>query len=115
MHGVIAERTGATAASARSCAVLVPTRGAAEALRRTLENRALDTDGSAILLPEIVTRGEFYQRLHRLLPGWPPGLTEFEREVIFRRAAIEASAAGTPAPFGLRAGLIVAILAFYDE
>ena len=115
MHGVIALRTCATATSARSCAVLVPTRGAAEALRRTLENRALDTDDSAILLPEIVTRGEFYQRLHSLLPGWPPGLSEFEREVIFRRAAIEASAAGTPAPFGLRAGLIVAILAFYDE
>lgn len=114
MHRAIAAVTCADPAYARSCAVLVPTRGAAEQLRRTLENQAL-ASSTAIVLPDLLTRGEFYERLHERTPGLPPRLTEFEREVIFRRSAIEASASGTPAPFGLRAGLIVEILAFYDE
>lgn len=102
-------------ADARTCAVLVPTRGAAEALRQTLETRCLTPGSPALLLPDIVTRAEFYERLHARLPQAPPRLTDFEREVIFRRAAIDAAAQGTPAPFRLRAGLIVEILAFYDE
>lgn len=114
MHRAIAAVACADAARARSCAVLVPTRGAAEQLRRTLENHALAAS-PAILLPELITRGELYERLHARTAGLPPLLTEFEREVIFRRSAIEASAGGTAAPFGLRAGLIVEILAFYDE
>ena len=35
--------------------------------------------------------------------------------MIFRRAALDVVAQGTPAPFRLRPGLIVSILAFYDE
>jgi RecB family exonuclease len=105
----------AAEADARACAVIVPTRGAAEALRQTLENRCLTPESPALLLPDIVTRGEFYDRLHARLPNGPPTLTDFEREVIFRRSAIEAASQGTPAPFRLRAGLIVEILAFYDE
>ena len=58
---------------------------------------------------------ELYETLHDRLPGAPPMLTDFEREVIFRRAALDAAARGTPAPFRLRPGLIVEILAFYDE
>ena len=42
-------------------------------------------------------------------------LTAFEREVLLTRAASTASSSGTPAPFRLRPGLIVEILAFYDE
>jgi RecB family exonuclease len=42
-------------------------------------------------------------------------LSAFEREVLLARAANEASHAGTPAPFKLRPGLIVEMLAFYDE
>jgi RecB family exonuclease len=114
MHGVIAALACAGPAQARSCAVIVPTRGAAEELRRTLENRML-VEQAAFVLPDIVTRGELYQRLHERTPGLPPILSEFEREVIFRRSAIEASAHGAKAPFGLRAGLIVEILSFYDE
>ena len=102
-------------ADARGCAVIVPTRGAAEALRQTLENRCLTPESPALLLPDIVTRGEFYERLHARLPNAPARLTDFEREVIFRRSAIEAASRGTPAPFRLRAGLIVEILAFHDE
>jgi RecB family exonuclease len=113
MHAYIARCVAE--ADARACAVIVPTRGAAEALRQTLENRCLTPESPALLLPDIVTRGEFYDRLHARLSNAPARLTDFEREVIFRRSAIEAASQGTPAPFRLRAGLIVEILAFYDE
>lgn len=99
----------------RACAVVVPSRGAAEALGRTLENLQLTDSSSALILPDLVTRTELYERLHRRAPGAPPRLTDFEREVIFRRAAVDASVQGTPPPFRLRPGLIVEILAFYDE
>ncbi|MEO7270517.1 MAG: PD-(D/E)XK nuclease family protein [Vicinamibacterales bacterium] len=101
--------------AARRCAVLVPTRGAAEALRRTIENLTLVTPAAAMVLPDIVTRDDFYTRLHRELLDAPPLLSGFEREVLVRRAARLASTAGVPAPFRLRAGLIVEILALYDE
>ena len=66
-------------------------------------------------MPDILTREDFYTRLHRELPEAPALLSEFEREVLVRRAARLASAAGVPAPFRLRAGLIVEMLALYDE
>ncbi len=113
MHAFVARRT--ETAEARTRAVIVPTRGAAEALRRTVEDLCLAGAAAAIILPDLATRDEFYRLLHANLPGAPPLLTEFEREVIFRRAAQDASAGGAPAPFRLRAGLIVEVLAFYDE
>jgi len=115
MHAAIAQLSCTDAVSARACAVLVPTRGAAEALRRTLENLCLSAEAPAVVLPDIVTRTELYERLHERTAGVPPRLSELEREVIFRRAALDASARGTAAPFKLRPGLIVEILAFYDE
>lgn len=115
MHAAIAQLSCTDAASARACAVLVPTRGAAEALRRTLENLCLSAEAPAVVLPDIVTRTELYERLHERIPGVPARLSELEREVIFRRAALDASASGTAAPFKLRPGLVVEILAFYDE
>ncbi len=105
-------------ALSRATAVIVPSRGAAEELRRTIENRGLlsSPDGPrALVLPDLLTRSELYLRLHESLPGAPRLLSEFEREVIFRRAARVAGGAGAPAPFRLRAGLVVQILAFYDE
>ena len=113
MHAYIARC--AAPADGRDCAVLVPTRGAAEALRQTLENRCLTPESAALILPDLVTRAEFYDRLHSRLSSAPPRLTDFEREVLFRRSAMEAAAQGVPPPFRLRAGLIVEILAFYDE
>ena len=117
MHSTIARAACGSAGGPlepRACAVLVPSRGAAEALRRTLENLQL-TDGSpALILPDLLTRAELYERLHQRVRG-VPRLTDFEREVIFRRAAADAASQGTPAPFRLRPGLIVEILAFYDE
>jgi PD-(D/E)XK nuclease superfamily len=116
LHDAIARLTcGRDPLAARESAVLVPTRGAAEALRRTLENRALAAPGAVIVLPDLLTRADFYGRLHQHLPGAPPLLSEFEREVLVRRAARLASESGSPAPFRLRDGLIVEMLALYDE
>ena len=116
LHDAVARLTSAAdPLAARDSAVIVPTRGAAEALRRTLENRALAEAGAVAVLPDLLTRADFYARLHRQLPGAPPLLSEFEREVLVRRAARLASESGSPAPFRLRAGLIVEILALYDD
>lgn len=97
--------------AARECAVIVPSRGAAEELRRTIENRT----SSARAMPDIVTRDEWYSRLRERLPGAPAALSAFQREVILRRCANLAHEAGADPPFNLRAGLIVEILALYDE
>lgn len=103
--------------AARECAVIVPSRGAAEELRRTIENlELLAPSGRAVrALPDIVTRDEWYARLRDRLPGAPAALTAFHREVLLRRCAILAHEAGAEPPFSLRAGLIVEILALYDE
>lgn len=126
MHRAIAARVGGGTA-ARACAIIVPTRGAGEELRRTLENLLLldpglsgsdvpaATPSKAAIFPDLLTRADFYVRLHERLNGLRPLLTDFEREVILRRAAVIAGERGAPAPFRLRAGLIVEILAFYDE
>ncbi len=116
LHGAIVTISGMDdGMAARQCAVIVPTRGAAEALRRTLENRRFSAEASSIILPDLMTRADFYGRLHQHLPDAPGILSEFEREVLVRRAARAASEAGAAAPFRLRAGLILEILALYDE
>jgi RecB family exonuclease len=117
MHAAIARCACSTAEplSARSCAVIVPSRSAAEALRRTLENLQITEQSTALILPDLITRAELYERLHQHADGCPRRLSDFEREVIFRRAAMEAADGGAPAPFRLRPGLVAGILAFYDE
>lgn len=100
----------------RRTAILVPTRAAAAELRRTIENVLLLRGGqAAVLMPDLLTRGDLYARLAERLPGAPPLLTAFEREVLFRLAARATESAGVPAPFRLRPALIAEILAFYDE
>jgi RecB family exonuclease len=100
----------------RRIAVIVPTRGAGESLRRTLEHLRFDeSDRRVFVAPEVLTRADLYTGLHEHLPGAPPMLSEFEREVLFKRSARIASDSGAEAPFSLRPGLIVEILAFYDE
>ena len=98
---------------ARSVAVLVPTRSAAAELRRTIEE-TVPGDG-CVILPDLLTRADFYRRLHERLPGVAPLLTEFERAVLFRLATGDAQAEGAAAPFQLRPGLLAAMLDFYDE
>ena len=115
MHRVLAE--GVATDTSASLAIIVPTSGAGEALRRTFENLHVHLE-PRLSVPggfDIVTRDGFYVRLHERLPAAPPMLTVFEREVLLARAAAAATSGGTPAPFRLRPGLIVEILAFYDE
>jgi RecB family exonuclease len=102
--------------AARSTAIVVPGRSAAEELRRTIEDRRLASpSGGALVFPDLVSRGELYGELHVHLPDAPAMLSEFEREVLLRLAADDARAGGTIPPFNLRPGLVAAILSFYDE
>jgi RecB family exonuclease len=111
MHRALASCVVTVPASkASSVAVIVPTSGAAEALHRTFESLSVPSGRF-----ELVSREEFYGRLHERLPLAPPMLSPFEREVLLTRAASATISGGTPAPFNLRPGLIVEILAFYDE
>ncbi|MEO6238890.1 MAG: PD-(D/E)XK nuclease family protein [Vicinamibacterales bacterium] len=117
-HRAIASCLPEEPAAARDCAVLVPSRSAAEELRRTIENVRLlsaRAEWSARALPDIVTRDEFYARLRERLPGAPAPLTGFDREVLLRRSAHAARTAGAEPPFNLRPGLIGEILSLYDE
>ena len=115
MRAAIARLTPVDALSARRVAVVVPSRGAADELRRSLENLALGPDTAAFLVPDLLTRADLYRRLHAALPAAPPMLSEPEREVLLRRAARDAVATGTEPPFRLRPGLIVQMLDFYDQ
>ncbi len=117
MHAVVASiATEGDPLEASKRAVIMPTRGAGESFRRTLETRLLERGGGDVcVLPALLTRSDLYIRLHDSIPDAPRQLTEFEREVLFRRAARIAAESGAAAPFRLRSGLIVAILAFYDE
>jgi len=107
----------------RGCVVLVPTRGAARQLRRTLENLAfgLSPDGApagarrALLLPDLLTREDWYEALRQRLPDPPRRLDGFEREVTLAAAARQAEADGAVPPFALRPGLIAAMLDLYDQ
>jgi len=105
--------------AARGCAVIVPTRTAGEELRQTIENLALtpgpSAPGGVRVLPDVVTRDDFYAQLRERIDAAPPALAAFHREVLMRRAAHAARVAGVEPPFNLRPGLIGEILALYDE
>jgi RecB family exonuclease len=88
--------------------VVVPTRGAARQLLRTLESAPV------FALPEAVTRDELYGGLHARLADPPVRLTAFERDVIAQAAARHALAGNPDVPFRLRPGLIAEVLRFYD-
>ena len=103
---------------ARSCAVIVPTAGAADQLRRTLENHRLlgtTTADRALFLPHILTRSGWYDTMHARLPSAPRRLTDLEREVLLNAAARDVAASDVEPPFRLRAGLLVEMLALYDD
>ena len=113
--------------------VIVPTRGAARQLCRTLERAGSSLSEEA--QANLVTREQLYERLHARLPRPPRRLTLFEREAIAQAAAVEASAGPGPGlnssaeppaehvstpdatrvPFPLRPGLVAEILRFYDQ
>ena len=77
-------------------------------------DRGMARQSSAVALPELVTREDWYARMHERLGAVPACLTAFEREVMLRAAAREAVASGVKPPFRLRPGLLAEILMFYD-
>ena len=53
--------------------------------------------------------------MHSRLPSPPRRLTDLEREVLLNAAARDAAASEAEPPFRLRAGLLVEMLALYDD
>jgi RecB family exonuclease len=98
---------------ARDRLVVVPTRAAAAHLTRAIEDRVLPGRG-AVLLPELVTRDQLYERFAARVPV-PRFLNPFEREALLGVACRTAEAGGAPPPFSLRPGLVAEILRFYDD
>ncbi len=100
--------------AARDVFVVVPTRAAADELRRTLEQLAWANGAPALCLPLIGTRGDLLDALAARLTEPPRRLSGFDREVMLARAAREARHAGAEPPFAVRPGLVAEMLAFYD-
>jgi RecB family exonuclease len=102
---------------ARSRAVIVPTRAAAELLRQSIEARLGHLRPAGAILPDFVTRREFVERLGAGVPGVPRLLTGAERLVLLGCAARATAARPriSGSPFPLRPGLVAAMLDFYDE
>lgn len=98
----------------RDVFVVVPTRAAADELRRTLETLAWDAGRPALCLPRLGTRGDLLDTLATRLPAPPTRLNGFDREVLLARAARDARAAGAEPPFSVRPGLVAEMLALYD-
>ncbi len=99
---------------ARDIFVAVPTRAAADELRRTLEQLAWRAGLPALGLPSLGTRADLLDALAARLPDPPARLSGFDREVLLARAARETRAAGIEPPFTLRPGLVAEMLALYD-
>jgi RecB family exonuclease len=100
-------------ASARATAVIVPSRTAADLLRSTLEDRRIGMSG-ALVFPDLVTRRDWYDRLHFVGRVGPRLLTAFEREVLVEASAHEAITEGDIPPFNLRPALLGEIVSLYD-
>ncbi|HET9269222.1 MAG TPA: hypothetical protein VFO31_13700, partial [Vicinamibacterales bacterium] len=90
--------------SARRRVILVPTRAAAELLRQTLETAAIRTAGEALILPDLVTREDWLDRLRTAFPDAPPLLSRLARERMLAHAAHAAAARRSVggSPFDLR-------------
>lgn len=95
--------------------VLVPTRGAADELRRTVEDHGLGADRQALAWPAVGPRRDFYEEISARLPASPDLLSGFEREVILSAVARAVAAKGLEAPFQMRPGLVAEMLALYDQ
>ena len=95
--------------------VLVPTRAAAEQLRRTVEDRGLRDARTALSWPMVRPRRDFYEELASRLAAPPDMLSSIEREVILSAVSREVAERGLAPPFPLRPGLVAEMLAFYDQ
>jgi ATP-dependent helicase/nuclease subunit B len=85
-----------------SVLLVVPTRGAARLLERSVK-------------ADVVTRDEMYDRLQGRLADPPRRLTPLERDVMAQAAARATAARGQELSFQLRPGLIAEMLRFYDQ
>ena len=101
-------------AQARDTCVLVPTRAAAEQLRRTVEDRALSEQRSAVVWPVLTTRRDIYDELASRLAAPAKLLSPFEREVLLAAAARAVTASGLTLPYEARPALVAEMLALYD-
>jgi RecB family exonuclease len=99
-------RAAIRAAIATGHAVVVPTRGAAVQLARSLSD---DTR------PLLITRDQLYDVLHSRLEHPPPRLNAFDREAIAQAAADDAAREAGTLPFQIRPGLVSEMLRFYDQ
>ena len=85
----------------RRRAIVVPSRAAAQQLRQTLETLWFDLQpagrDAALVLPDLLTRADWYQRLHERAGIAEPMLTPLEREVLLGAAARDAIDAGSAA------------------
>lgn len=89
---------------ARSTAVIVPTRSAAALLQRTIEDQL--EPGQAAVLPDLLTRRDWYERLAERAAQPPRWLGSYERDVLMEAAAHAAITDGATPPFHLRSALI---------
>ena len=100
---------------ARDRMIVVPTRGAAALLVRSIEDAVLSAATQALALPDLVTPRELVTRLAERLGRSRPVLTPAQREVLLGVACRVAQEQGTAPPFQLRPGLVAEILRLYDE
>ena len=111
---LITHALAGTPAEIRRRAMILPSRGAIELLRRSMEDAHLVRGGDAFVLPAMLTRDDWLADLRASLADAPTLVGRIEREVLFDRAAQLARVAAPP-PFAVRPGLIAAMLDFYDE
>jgi RecB family exonuclease len=99
-------------AQARATAVIVPTRSAAALLQRTIEDGL--GPGQAVVLPDLLTRRDWYERLAARASEPPPLLGTYERDVLMEASAHAAITDGATPPFHLRSALIGEVVELYD-
>lgn len=101
--------------------VLVPTSAARRQLLRTLGTAGATGPSRERGQPLVLTRDDFYDLLHRRLPGARRRLSPLERHALAQAAAAAAARAsdsgegGRTVPFSLRPGLVVEMFRFYDQ
>jgi RecB family exonuclease len=100
---------------ARDTCMLVPTRAAAEQLRRTVEGQALRQQRAAVIWPVLATRRELYDELGRRLRSAPRLLSPFAREVLLSASCRAVMDRGLALPYDLRPALVAEMLALYDQ
>ena len=114
-HAIVTSACEGGVTLVRATAVLVPTRAAALQLQRTIEHVCLSSPPAAVVLPDILTRGEWYERLRTSAAPPARWLSPFDREVMLQAGAHEAITEGALPPFHLRPALVGEMLEFYDE